>query len=148
MSQSLEEKIKLLNERSDNFLEENLEPLLNDTYSLQRGFLNNVNDPPSVREIKEKWPILFNRQVIIWHYEKLMQHKLQILEDALKKKCEKIIKFGIQKKLTNLLEINYPYEVSPDGCIEALKIIAKYFKEHLDVLITSVAVSKHLFCFV
>lgn len=48
--------------------DENFYQILNTTYNEQRGF---INKSPIINEIKEIWPILFSKNAIYWHFNKL-----------------------------------------------------------------------------
>ena len=39
-----------------------------DTYCIQRVFLNNIENPPSIPEIQQKWPILLQARYAKQHF--------------------------------------------------------------------------------
>lgn len=92
--QSDQEKLKTLNETSDEYYN-----LLEKTYSDQRIFLNNIESPPSVDEIKEQWPALLQKAGAKWHFRKVTGVDLENLKTSIEEKAENILNYGCQKKL-------------------------------------------------
>ena len=74
------------------------------TYTSQR-LLINKNDPKnpvSIKEIKSRWPFLFDKECMFVHFEKLMGFKIQdVLQKSLQTKAGTIFEFmksnGAQK---------------------------------------------------
>lgn len=66
---SLEDKIENLNKTQ--IEDESFFSLLEETYGVQRPFLNNLGNPPSIDDIKEKWPVLLRTSAVFWHFKKL-----------------------------------------------------------------------------
>lgn len=97
---------------------------LETTYPLVRQFLNDLDSPPTAVQIKEKWPVLLQRDAIIWHFHKLTDIRLENLEICFSQKATKIVNFGIQKKYLEEFNENRKYE-------DTLIFFAKYFKEDL-----------------
>lgn len=116
-----QEKLKSINENDKEYYE-----LLEKTYSDQRAYLNNIETPPSVNEIRENWPVLFQRTAIIWHFKKLTGVKLEAIKTSIEEKGPKIIQYGIDKKIL------VPDDLDPNKYIEnVLQFYAKFFKENL-----------------
>lgn len=93
--------------------------LLEETYSAQRQFLANPNQP-TIAEIKEEWPALFLKYAIIWHFKKLTEKELPAENIS---KLEKIVSYGKNKKM-NICETD-------DLVLQALKVSAESFKEEI-----------------
>ncbi|CAH0559188.1 unnamed protein product [Brassicogethes aeneus] len=118
--QSLQEKLKNIKESDEKYYD-----LLEDTYSDQRIFLNNVESPPTVQDIKKNWPVLLTNSGVKWHFQKVTGVDLNTLKFSMEEKAEKIIKYGIKKKLCDS-----QYDENKDT-EECLKFYGKYFKEDL-----------------
>ncbi|CAH0558576.1 unnamed protein product [Brassicogethes aeneus] len=103
---------------------ENFHDLLEKTYGDQRQFLNNIQNPPTVLEIKKEWPVLFKEPAIIWHFQKLTSKDLNTLPTIIEKNAQSIKKFGV--KIKKLQGNEYEdWETS-------LKFVANYFNEDLN----------------
>lgn len=102
--------------------------LLNETYADQRKFFNNVNNPPSIFEIKNKWPAILSTPGIFWHFEKLTSIDLNEVMKNIREKSNKLLKFGIEKKLIE------EWQTNNDKDLTSLQVISKYFKEELKTL--------------
>lgn len=63
--------------------------LLEETYPLQRKFLN-APQPPTILQIQSEWPILLSKIGIKWHFEKLMGLKINDMGLNLINKYEKV----------------------------------------------------------
>lgn len=124
------EKEKL---RKPNLNHDDLMTLMENTYTQQRLFLNNIENPPTVEMIKNEWPILFTIEGIYWHFKKLTGCNLKELSVNLKAKAKKIICFGLKKNIISDLE--------EESEIVALQIIAKHFKEDFNMFLMKVKVS-------
>ncbi|KAG5876893.1 hypothetical protein JTB14_003217 [Gonioctena quinquepunctata] len=123
---SSEDKIKKINEMDTD--DDDFFSLLDDTYVAQRLFLNDLENPPTVQEVQNKWPVLLQKSAIIWHFKKLTNISLELLEQSFESKAEKIVKYAIIKKILNedsLEDVN-------KSCIE---FYAKHFKEDISNLI-------------
>lgn len=94
--------------------------LLEKTYASQRQFLSDTNQP-TIAEIRKEWPVLFKKEAIFWHFEKLTQKSLPTNEA----KYKKIVAFGKEKKFTVF------DEQEDEIILQALKVLAHYFKEDL-----------------
>lgn len=99
--------------------------LLEKTYPNQRLFLNNIETPPTVNEIKNKWPILFKSVGIEWHFNKLTSTKLEHFRENIKSKAKKICLFS-QKFKKHAVDLE-----DPDTVYQSMKFIANYFNENL-----------------
>ncbi|GJQ79913.1 hypothetical protein Trydic_g18357 [Trypoxylus dichotomus] len=99
--------------------------LLSETYADQRRFFNNVNNPPSIAEIKEKWPAILTTAGIFWHFGKLTSIDLNDVMRNISEKSMRLLQFGIQRKLIDNTEIDEDKELA------SLEIISRYFKEDL-----------------
>lgn len=104
--------------------------LLEKTYPNQRSF---INTNPTISEVKSNWPILLQSQAIFWHYNKLMGHSINILEENLKLKAGRIIKFG-QTKMFTKFRTKQNNSPGDDMYIEILKVVTTYFKEDFHIL--------------
>jgi len=108
------------------------------TFPAQRLFLNNVHKPPTIQDIKTSWPILLKREFMFWHYQKLMGHSINILEEQMLKKQSKILRYGHLKKYNDIIN-------SPDIIeIKSIKIIMKHFKEDFYGLFKTYPVSLNI----
>lgn len=78
--------------------------LLDETYPLQRQFINNPNT--TIQDINKEWPYLFLEDIIYWHYNKLMPYNNKRFEDMFSSKMNKILQFGKNKKYIEYLNNN------------------------------------------
>jgi hypothetical protein len=134
---TIEDKVAQLKNMSEmrKMNEEELYQLLEQTYNSQREFLNR-NDPPTIIEMRDTWPILLNEKGIFWHFNKLMGTDLNILEQNLKKKAQKIINYGVSKKIVtdeNIFTDN-------DQCYKTIETIAILLKENIKLIISHLKV--------
>lgn len=118
-----------LNSLGENF--EFDENLLNETYGMQRLFLNNP-EPPTMKDIQENWPILFEPKVMEWHFQKLVGQKLNNLETMFELKKNKLIEFGLSK---SFIEKDTTNSATDQDLFLILQIITKYFGEDINYLI-------------
>lgn len=109
----------------------NLFKYLEETYSEQRIFLNDVLKPPSVQDIKNEWPVLLNSTAILWHFKKLTN--VDIAEIDFTEKSAKILQFAQEKGIN--------YEIDYDEDLKALHILSAYFKEDLSIIFYQFKVS-------
>lgn len=124
----LEVKEILKSQTFDNYAED-LYEMLEKTFAEQRAFLNNINKPPSVTDILREWPIIFNMKAISWHFGKTTSSNLENLSLNLQQKADKIIQYGIDKKLITPEVV----DESKDSKVEkVLEVIANYFKEPIN----------------
>lgn len=131
------EKDDIANEKAElqNCVEnESYFSLLEKTYAKQREFLNNVEEPPSVYDIKREWPVIFKKSAIVWHFEKLTGTNIDKLKTSLQEKAPKIIEYGIQKKLLQL-------EKNLNPTYSCLQFYARSFREDISFLFYKAKVS-------
>lgn len=122
--QSDQIKLKSLKETDEEYY-----ILLEKTYSDQRVFLNNIESPPTVDDIKLNWPCLFETSGIKWHFKKCTGIDLESLSTSMEEKADKIIQYGCDKKICSP-------EYDPNKKVEkCLQIYAKVFKEDLSKLL-------------
>ncbi|CAH1099112.1 unnamed protein product [Psylliodes chrysocephalus] len=125
-----ETKIHHLNQPD---IEENEEYflLLEETYPEQRKFLNNLENPPTVSEILEKWPVLLRQSAVTWHFQKLTEIDINDIERSINDKVEKILTFAKNKKLIT--------NINKDKMIQqCLEFYATSFREDLSVFIYTI----------
>lgn len=116
--QSDQIKLKSLKETDEEYY-----ILLEKTYSDQRVFLNNIESPPTVDDIKLNWPCLFEMSGIKWHFKKCTGIDLESLSTNMEEKVDKIVQYGCDKKICSP-------EYDPNKKLEkCLQIYAKVFKE-------------------
>lgn len=106
----------------DTYDENSFQNMMETCYVEQRKFLENFQKPPSLNDIKQKFPILFKLESIIFHFNKLTSKKLDDLPKIMKEKSTKIVEYAIQNKY---LQLNN----NEDYCIQSLKFFTLYFKE-------------------
>lgn len=82
------------------------EQLLKSTFALQRLFLNNITNPPTFLDITERWPILFNEAVLLWHFQYLTEISLDRMTEKYEQKIKKILYFAQWK-----LKITYDRDI-------------------------------------
>lgn len=109
------------------------------TYSAQRYFLNtNAPKPPSILEIKDKWPHLLVQDYMFWHFEKLMSFKVTRLTDKMLEKFNIFIKVAINNKLLpgdRLASLETDTRLEENNILKLiLEIITNFFKEDIDNL--------------
>lgn len=133
--ETIEDKTKFLREimyddtsKSDPKIQHKIILYLEATYSAQRLYLNNVHEIPTIKDIKNTWPILLQKRYMFWHYEQLMGHSIRILKEEMLKKQDKILSYAHNKKYKDIIDSNNPTE------IKLIKIIMKHFKEDFENL--------------
>ncbi|KAI4459143.1 hypothetical protein MML48_6g00001703 [Holotrichia oblita] len=112
------------------YLEFNAETrkLLDETYSLQRYFINKPST--TVEDIRKEWPILFIKEAICWHYNKLMNQDIGQLETVFLSKLDKFMQFALKKKY-----ITAPPEHESDKIKISLIAISKFLGDDLAILL-------------
>lgn len=102
---------------------------MNDTYSLQRTFLNST-PAPAVTSIANEWPILLEEKYMIIHFDRLCGLNSNLCMDNFRSKITKLhekITALLPKKQTNAFE-------KEENDITLLQLISKYFKEDLSFI--------------
>lgn len=99
--------------------------LLQESYSAQRSFINEI---PPILEVKEKWPIMFSKLAIFWHFNKLTNSDIHLI-DGITEKKEKFKKFLDEK-----LKPNVDVEEDEITLKVILMKLALYFKENVKAL--------------
>lgn len=116
---------------------EDFERLLDETYPQQHKFLNCSDNPLLVKDIKEEWPVLFSPRAIKYHFKKLTNADINILDTQFNEKGTKIIQHAMKKMPADddtLTEVQ-PLEK------RILFAIAKHFGEDLNQIIFECPVS-------
>lgn len=141
IDETIEDKTKFLREivyddssKSDPKIQHKIISYLEATYSAQRLYLNNIHDIPTIKDIKNTWPILLQKRYMFWHYKQLMGHSIHVLKDEILKKQEKILCYGHHKKYKDIINSDNPTE------IKLIKIIMKHFKEDFEKLFQTYSV--------
>ncbi|XP_051168727.1 uncharacterized protein LOC127286371 [Leptopilina boulardi] len=78
---------------------------LNATYTAQRLFLNNLNNFPAMSEVITEWPALIIYNILLWHYQKLMDHEITQFTDRMVQQYDKIFTFNIIKQMSDLAKL-------------------------------------------
>lgn len=123
---SSQEILNSMTEVNDEFL-----TLMEKTYPNQRKFLNNIESLPTVGDMMAQWPILFKKEALVWHFNKLTETNLEILPVTIEQKAERILRFGVNKKIIP----DYGQDENRSLGEESLQVIAKHFKEDLSFLL-------------
>lgn len=95
------------------------------TFAYQRKFLNNFKEKPTINNIIEKWPILVEPRFLYWHWEILMDKKIDLIEEGFKIYMEVIFQYGHKKKLS---------AASINSVEECTRIICANFAEKFEDL--------------
>ncbi|VEN62885.1 unnamed protein product [Callosobruchus maculatus] len=103
----------------------NYERVLNETFPDIRMYLN-AEVPPTISKIKEDWPILFSKKSIAWHFNKLTNSDINLL-DQMRDKGQKIIDFIEKKK-----NLKYSDDEQEEPELKLIRIISLYFKERIE----------------
>ncbi|XP_031327771.1 uncharacterized protein LOC116166304 [Photinus pyralis] len=98
--------------------------LLEKTYPQIRKVLN--EEEPPFSKLMEEWPLLFSKKAIFWHFNKLTNSDIHLM-DLITSKCNKITSF-LKTKLKNDFDDTNLVE------IRTITNITKYFKEDLQNL--------------
>lgn len=128
-------KDTLLTANFEQFSEEVL-VMLDATYPIQRMFLNDMDNPPTIIDIKENWPILLSQNGIYWHYQKLMCQEVHTLCDKMLAKSDKIINFGLKKKMITSSPVS-----AEEKLIAMLHIMCDFYSESLNYIYTKINVN-------
>lgn len=102
-------------------LSDEMEQILEKTYPIQREFINNVVKFPTVAEILQEWPILFNKYALMWHFKKLCKIDLNTFISNLDAKMDMILTFNKENTVEEIL----------DKYVKVLHVLGKYFKEDI-----------------
>lgn len=137
-TQAIEEYRKFLETADFKMLNSETTDILEKTYPAQRLFLNNPTEPPTIQEIKLKWPILLSPAGICYHYKKLMSQDITSLGSAMISKSTKIFTLGLQKKYITAIPSTKDDDVL---LMMALEIICKFFTEDFSLLYRRIKVS-------
>lgn len=65
--------------------------LLDDTYFLQRQYINNPDSPPTVLQISNEWPHLLKKTYLIDHFNKLTEHETEFFYENYNQACKTIL---------------------------------------------------------
>lgn len=118
-----------------------VDELMEKTYIKQR-YLINSSPPPQVTDIMEEWPFLSQKRWLCAHFEKLTGIDLLTrLNEALKKKGRRILKFFQQQRLkwkgdTQSLLAEVEEESTDDNhiAVAVVLLVMSFFKEQTDAL--------------
>lgn len=136
-----QEKLKTMDVTNDEII-----ILLENTFALQRQFLNNINEVPTITDIRNSWPILLTKRGILWHFQKLTGTSLQEISNKMEERSDKILEFGKLKKLL----VENEEEMDGTNFKLSLEVVAKYFKERMEAIFVEVGVlykfSDFIFC--
>lgn len=106
------------------------------SYASVRSFLN-TEIPHTMQQIREEWPIIFSKKAIYWHFNKLTNADIHLLNN-INDKSEKIIKFIYQR-------LKHPQKENEgnqeDITMRVLKALSLYFKDSLEVFFIECEVS-------
>lgn len=103
--------------------------LLEETFPAQRNFLTTIN-PPTIEEVRKEWPVLFKKDAITWHFQRLTEKDSPINEP----KYKKIVAYGKKTKMT-IIETD-------DIVLKALNVFTKFFKEDISSFFYKIQVSQ------
>lgn len=103
---------------------ENFYNMLEKTYPEQRSFINSL---PSFAQIKEKWPILCSKKAIFWHFEKLTNSEINLIDEMKSQRFKAFLEHTLRD--TYIQNIDQTDELK---CV--IKNIILYFKEDVKAL--------------
>lgn len=106
-----------------------------ESFPHQRSFINNVEKPPTIDEVKKKWPTLFKKEVIWWHFTKVTGSNAKDVLHNLDQNAEHIA------NLANRLKQELQTNRLNDKLLSLLQFVAAHFKEDLSIFL-NVFVSK------
>lgn len=105
-----------------------LKQLVEDTYCIQRLFLNQMDPQPTLKSIKQQWPILRDPMMILHHFGKLTGTDLQELFIQFEKSISMILSYADSVNETSLEKSAPNY----DKFKCALTFISKKFNEDIN----------------
>ncbi|XP_073722008.1 uncharacterized protein [Misgurnus anguillicaudatus] len=108
--------------------------LMEETYCLQRHMIN-ASPPPTIAELKKKWPYLFIQRHIYGHFELLTEKKVKRLLELSIQECGQIITQFFKGKPTNDDVRNILSKGENDVAANVLQLLLAHFKEKLDGII-------------
>lgn len=121
---------------------EEIKHLMNLLYSEQRKFLNNFENIPSIKEVKENWPFLLHTSFIFQHFEQLVEIDTKQVFEKFDLKIKNIIDFGRTckvKLISNIFE-----KCNDNNVLIGLTFISNYFNEKIDSLLQTLPVSTYV----
>ncbi|XP_044760223.1 uncharacterized protein LOC123317679 [Coccinella septempunctata] len=122
IEESKKDKLNSLNVENEEFYN-----LLEENYSAIRQFVNNIESPPTVNDVKSNWPVLFRKSAVLWHFKKLTGVDLILVKDKMESMAEKIVDYAVSKKILSAANPGKSIE-------EMLTFYAKHFKEDLSLI--------------
>lgn len=103
--------------------------VLEKNYPIIRKYLNSAV-PPTIADIKQEWPIILSYKSIKWHFNKLTNSNIELL-DRLDKDTNAIHLITITR-IKNLEGQAEQQESAEESAMCSLSLIAQYFKENID----------------
>ncbi|XP_061393734.1 uncharacterized protein LOC133329258, partial [Musca vetustissima] len=99
---------------------ETAKTLMSSCFATQRAFFNDAENIPSVKDILNNWPMIFHKDCLFDHFQKLMDLNIKIFNEN----------FEISKSKFNTC-FNIEHTQGANGIVEA---ICNYFKERTTLL--------------
>lgn len=111
-------------------LECKVDAFFKDTFKLQRNFINNFKNIPTITDIQNEWPHLLKKKYLKTHFDLLLNFDTIIFLDKFKKIQDKLISFAQGSKLFQKIDFE-----NPDLNYLSLQIISTYFSEQLNSIV-------------
>lgn len=139
---TLQEKKNILNSLSyENHLHESDVPIVNEyleaTFFMQRLFLNRLEKIPTITEIRETWACILSSYCLLWHFEKMIERKIDTLITRFEEKAPTLLNYGFLKRFCAQPD-KIPQE---NRYFQALDVVCKHFKEMLSTSFITFPVS-------
>jgi hypothetical protein len=130
MNDELEVKKKKMQELSEEVLTSEQEAFvfssMAECFDLIRRFLNSVEGAPAVHDISNEWPYIFNKEVMISHFEKMQSIEMRNFLETFHTKRNDVISYGkYQRNLSARKMLN----TAEDKDVLCLKYVAMYLGE-------------------
>lgn len=112
---------------------------MNESYPLQRTFVNNVTEPPKIEQIQECWPCLLKRTYMELHFLQLTGKEPKNILTKLEEDMPKLLAYGQMKNFVDLNEAS----TEDQRNLLAIKTVFHHFKEDYPNLFITLDVSNY-----
>lgn len=106
---------------------------MQDCFPIQRKFFNNLENIPTILQIKTEWPFIFESEYLYQHFEQLMNIKSEIFIENFQSSNDKIFRY--------FNEVNKKIRIENSSAINIISGIANYFGEDTTYLFMNFDVS-------
>jgi hypothetical protein len=110
------------------------------TFADQRCFLNQLDPLPSMNDITEQWPFLFEMQYLYQHFDTLTGTPIANLKNNLENMYDQIIDYAKTDKKSRAFFVK---DTSSNPLVQCIKALAFMLNDDVDLLMKNFQVSFH-----